>query len=706
MMNREKSKPSKVPQNKFKIDGRIMRTRLSLILLFICILLHAEDGSRLWMPSQPNSSPANVTLRNAKGECALIAKRELSTFWKEGSVLLEINKDKVSIQLGEEGFQIHSDGKSVRIISSGEKGLMYGAYELLRMQQSGVSMVNMNIQEKPSYKIRILDHWDNPDGTIERGFAGHSLWRWDELPGKLSPRYAEYARANASIGINGCVLNNVNASPKVLEKENLIKVKALADVFRPYGIRVYLSVNFASPLALGDLKTADPLDKNVAKWWKSKAKEIYSLIPDFGGFLVKANSEGQPGPGDYKRTHAEGANMLAEAIKPYGGIIMWRAFVYKANDKDRAKQAFQEFQPLDGQFRDNVIIQIKNGPVDFQPREPFSPLFGALSRTQEMIEFQITQEYLGAANHLVFLAPLFKECLESDTYRPSQGSTIAKITEKALYGYSAIAGVANIGDDVNWCGHHFAQANWYAFGRLAWNSNLSSEQISKEWLKQTFSSDERFVEPVSKMMLESREAAVHYMMPLGIHHIFAGNHHYGPEPWYFVKGLRADWQPFYYHKADSLGMGFDRSSQGTDAVHQYAEPLCSQLDNVNTCPEKYLLWFHHVAWSHKLSSGKSLWEELCNNYQLGLNETRNFQKCWDSVEDYVDLQRFQDVQRKLKIQTHDAQWWKDACLLYFQQFSKMPFPADYERPVYNLDDLKKVRIPLGLFGNPTRDMLP
>lgn len=667
--------------------------------------MYAEDGSRLWLPFKENPSSAKIIV-HAKGETVAIAYKELSKYWKGLPVILKISKDKISLNLGEEGYQIYSDRNTITILSKGEIGLLYGAYDLLRLQETGTSTVNLNIKEIPSYKIRILDHWDNPDGTVERGFAGHSLWRWNELPDKLSPRYIEYARANASIGINACVLNNVNASPKVLEKENLLKVKALAEVFRPYGIKVYLSVNFASPLVIGGLKTADPLDKDVKKWWKVKAKEIYSLIPNFGGFLVKANSEGQPGPGDYKRTHADGANMLADALKPYGGVIMWRAFVYKANDKDRAKQAYEEFLPLDGQFRDNVIIQIKNGPIDFQPREPFSPLFGALKKTQEMVEFQITQEYLGAANHLVFLAPLFKECLESDTYRPSKGFTIARVTETALHGYSAMAGVANIGDDRNWCGHHFAQANWYAFGRLAWNSQLTSEQIAKEWLKQTFTTDEGFVEPVCRMMLESREAAVHYMMPIGLHHIFAGNHHYGPEPWYFVKGLRADWQPFYYHKADSIGIGFERSSKGTDAVHQYAEPLCSQFDNINTCPEKYLLWFHHVPWSYKLSSGRTLWEELCYYYQLGLEETRNFQKCWDSVEDYVDLQRFQDVQRKLKIQTHDAQWWKDACLLYFQQFSKKPFPPDYERPVYNLDDLKKVHIPLGLFGNPTRSMLP
>ena len=667
--------------------------------------MYAEDGSRLWLPVKENPSSAKIIV-HAKGETVAIVYKELSKYWKGLPVILKISKDKISLSLGEEGYQIYSDRNTITILSKGEIGLLYGAYDLLRLQEIGTLTVNLNIKEVPSYKIRILDHWDNPDGTVERGFAGHSLWRWNELPDKLSQRYIEYARANASIGINACVLNNVNASPKVLEKENLLKVKALAEVFRPYGIKVYLSVNFASPLVIGGLKTADPLDKDVRKWWKVKAKEIYSLIPNFGGFLVKANSEGQPGPGDYKRTHADGANMLADALKPYGGVIMWRAFVYKANDKDRAKQAYEEFLPLDGQFRDNVIIQIKNGPIDFQPREPFSPLFGALKKTQEMVEFQITQEYLGAANHLVFLAPLFKECLESDIYRPSKGFTVARVTKTALHGYSAMAGVANIGDDINWCGYHFAQANWYAFGRLAWNSQLTSEQIAKEWLKQTFTTDERFVEPVCKMMLESREAVVHYMMPIGLHHIFAGNHHYGPEPWYFVKGLRADWQPFYYHKADSIGIGFERSSKGTDAVHQYAEPLCIQFDNIKTCPEKYLLWFHHVPWSYKLSSGRILWEELCYYYQLGLEETRNFQKCWDSVEDYVDLQRFQDVQRKLKIQTHDAQWWKDACLLYFQQFSKMPFPPNYECPVYNLDDLKKVHIPLGLFGNPTRNMLP
>lgn len=682
-----------------------MRRPLILIFcIFCCMTIMAEDGSRLWMPANANATPARINL-NAKGNTAQIAKRELETYWKGQVVELALCKDRACQFLGREGYQIRSEKGMVTIKSYGETGLLYGAYALLRMQETGESLSELNMNESPSYKIRILDHWDNLDGTVERGYAGHSLWKWDELPSKISPRYVEYARANASIGINATVLNNVNASPKMLELETLQKVKALANIFRPFGIKVYLSINFATPLVIGGLKTADPLDKNVAKWWKAKVKEIYSLIPDFGGFLVKANSEGQPGPGDYHRTHAEGANMLADALKPYGGIVMWRAFVYKANDKDRSKQAYQEFKPLDGQFRNNVIIQIKNGPIDFQPREPFSPLFGALSKTQEMVEFQITQEYLGSANHLVYLAPLYKECLDSDTYRPTKGYTISKITENPLHGYSAISGVANIGDDTNWCGHHFAQANWYTFGRLAWNSSITSEQIAREWLKQTFSTDERFVEPVCKMMLESREAAVNYMMPLGIHHIFSG-HHYGPAPWYYVEGMRADWTPRYYHKADSLGMGFDRSKKGTDAVSQFAEPLCSQFDNLETCPEKYLLWFHHVGWNYKLKSGRALWEELCYHYQLGLEETRNFQKCWDSVQDYVDLQRFQDVQRKLKIQTHDAQWWKDGCLLYFQEFSKKPFPSDYERPVYNLDDLKKVQIPLGLFGNPTREMLP
>ena len=663
-----------------------MMRRLYLYLsffLFCTLAVQAEDGSRLWLPDTKVVKNTKITME-VKGATAGIIKHELMNYWTGVPVVLKLNK-----KMGRESFSIKSSHKSVQLKSGSVVGLLYGVYDLLRLQDTGAGLSDLNVEESPAYSIRILNHWDNPDGTVERGYAGHSIWKWNELPDKLSPRYTEYARANASIGINGAVLNNVNADPSVLSNESLRKVKALADVFRPYGIRVYLSINFASPIKLGRLKTADPLDRNVIAWWRNKVKDIYRLIPDFGGFLVKANSEGLPGPNDYGRTHAQGANMLADALKPYGGIVMWRAFVYSQNDKDRAKQAYLEFKPFDGQFHDNVILQIKNGPIDFQPREPYSPLFGAMHRTNEMLEVEITQEYLGAANHLVFLAPMWKECLD--------------VVSKDL---KAVAGVANIGDDTNWCGHPFAQANWYAFGRLAWNPDLSSKQIAEEWLKQTFVKDSAFVVPVSKMMLESREAVVDYMTPLGLHHIMAFGHHYGPEPWCNVPGARIDWLPKNYHRADSVGLGFDRSSTGSGAVHQYPEPFCSQLDNINTCPEKYLLWFHHVPWNYRMHSGLTLWDELCKHYQKGLDEARSFQKCWDNVERYVDKQRFEQVQRKLKIQTHDAQWWKDACLLYFQQFSKKPFPKDMERPVYNLDDLMKVHLPITNYENPTRQMLP
>ena len=533
------------------------------------------------------------------------------------------------------------------------------------------------------------------DRTIERGYAGQSLWNWKELPNTLSDRYKAYARANASISINGTVLNNVNADPKILSAEYLQKVKALADIFRPYGLRVYLSVNFASPMTLDSLNTADPLNKEVIRWWKSKIKEIYRIIPDFGGFLVKANSEGQPGPCDFGRTHAEGANMLADALRPYKGIVMWRAFVYSPSDADRAKQAYLEFKPLDGQFRDNVIVQIKNGPIDFQPREPYSPLFGAMQYTPLMAEFQVTQEYLGHSNHLAYLAPMWKEFF----------NFVAPASLKA------IAGVANIGTDVNWCGHTFAQANWYAFGRLAWQPTLSAEEIADEWLKQTFdlilpgSQLSTLNFQLKKMMLDSHEAVVNYMMPLGLHHIFAWGHHYGPEPWCNVPGARPDWLPPYYHKADKQGIGFDRSSKGSNAVAQYPKALAQQYDNIETCPEEYLLWFHHVPWTHRMKNGYNLWDELCYRYDKGVRQVRDFQKIWDAAEKYIDAERFHEVQSHLKIQARDAVWWKDACLLYFQKFSGMPIPFDIERPVHELKDLRKVHLPISNFECPTKELL-
>lgn len=665
---------------------------LFLFLLTWPAIVYAEDGSRLWLRAATDGNAKVIS--DKPSPMVEVAVRELREQWKGAPVRLEVSKNKAVRQLGKEGYLITGNKLSgVAIQASAEQGLLYGAYHLLRLQATGNDAGDLHIPESPAYDIRILNHWDNLNGTIERGYAGYSLWKWDELPGVISPRYREYARANASIGINGTVLNNVNASPDILKEEYLQKVKVLADIFRPYGIKVYLSVNFSSPKILGGLSGSDPLNTDVQKWWKDKITDLYRLIPDFGGFLVKANSEGQPGPQDYGRTHAEGANMLAKALQPFGGIVMWRAFVYAPDADDRSKQAYNEFMPLDGQFADNVIIQVKNGPVDFQPREPFTPLFGAMRKTPLMIEFQVTQEYLGFSNHLAYLAPLFKECLDSDTYCDGAGSTVAKVTDGTLRpsSFSAIAGVANTGEDVNWCGHHFAQANWYCFGRLAWDHTLTSGQIADEWIRMTFSDDENFIRPVKDMMLSSREAVVDYMMPLGLHHIFAEGHHYGPQPWY-DKAPRKDWTCTYYHKADTYGLGFDRTKSGSNAVSQYFSPLKEIFNDIETCPENLILWFHHVPWNYKMKSGRILWDELCYKYDSGVRQVREFQKVWDRMEPFIDRQRFTEVQYKLKIQSRDAVWWKDACLLYFQTFSKRPVPYEIERPVHDLEELKKIRL--------------
>ena len=665
---------------------------ISFLIIFVLssLLSWAEDGSRLWLRYPETKQKEKSILSSHNSPTINIALDELSNHWQGQTVELQLNKKLKHLK---DGYSIKSNNQKITISAGSDVGLLYGSYCLLRLQQTGADLTTLNIEELPSYDIRILNHWDNLDGTIERGYAGYSLWKWDELPNTLSPRYKEYARANASIGINGTVLNNVNASPNILKKDYLEKVKALADIFRPYGLKVYLSVNFSSPKVLEGLSNSDPLNPEVQKWWKAKAKEIYSLIPDFGGFLVKANSEGQPGPQDYGRTHADGANMLADVLKPYKGIVMWRAFVYNPSMEDRAKQAYQEFVPLDGQFRDNVIIQIKNGPIDFQPREPFNPLFGALRKTPAMVEFQITQEYLGFSNHLAYLATMFKETLDSDTYSDGKGSTVAKITDGTLRPAktTAISAVANIGEDTNWCGHHFAQANWYAFGRLAWNHQLSSNQIADEWIRMTFSDNNEFVEPVKNMMLSSRETIVDYMMPLGLHHIFAEDHHYGPEPW-LSQAAREDWTSVYYHKADTIGLGFNRTTTGSDAVSHYFPPLNNIYNDISTCPENLLLWFHHVPWNYKMNDGKTMWDALCYKYDSGVQQVREYQKVWDRMEQYVDSRHFEEVQSKLKIQARDAVWWRDACLLYFQTFSKKPIPYDLERPIYELDDLMKIKL--------------
>ncbi|HOV36959.1 MAG TPA: alpha-glucuronidase [Dysgonamonadaceae bacterium] len=684
-----------------------MSRKIITIFSFFVLLsfnLQAEDGHDLWLRGKGTNS-VNV-ICSKKSPTLSIAMQELQQGWQRNAnekIELVVKSDKA---IKGDGFRI---GKN-RIQANTDIGILYGVYELMRRQQTGE-----NIHEEvcnPSYERRILNHWDNLDGTIERGYAGSSIF-WRKGKDSLTVTYTdkqlwqEYARANASIGINGSVLNNVNASPSILTADYLKKTKEIADVLRPYGIRTYLSVNFASPQVIGGLKTSDPLNSEVAQWWKNKVKEIYSLIPDFGGFLVKANSEGQPGPQDFGRTHADGANMLADALSPFGGMVMWRAFVYNPSDEDRAKQAYSEFMPLDGKFRDNVIIQVKNGPIDFQPREPFSPLFGAMKKTSVMPELQITQEYLGQSVHLVYLATMWEEFLKSDTYQEGKGSTVARCTDGSLFPqkHTAIAGVSNIGSDVNWCGHPFAQANWYAFGRLAWNNSLSSNQIADEWIKLTFADysgkidtqnsifsadwQVNFLQPVKQMMLNSREAAVNYMMPLGLHHLFAADHHYGPGPWWAPTGVRKDWTPPYYHKADSIGIGFDRTATGSNAVSQYQEPLQSMFSNSQTCPDIYLLWFHHLPWNFIMKDGQTLWDELCYRYDKGVRQVREFQKTWDHVQRYVDSERFSQVQTKLREQCMNAQVWKDACLLYFRQFSKMPFPNDMERPVNNLEDLIK-----------------
>lgn len=660
-----------------------------LILLFTVLTsLHVSaqsDGSQLWLGKQYANS-CQVISQLPNNATAKIAKQELENNWRGKNVELKIDK---ALNLGE-GYNIYArpaqQGDNIQyeatITASNPIGLLYGAYELIRLQNTDAYNTGSGNQqnfskaidetEKPQVGLRILNHWDNLDGSIERGYAGKSIFKWEEIKlgknGKggsisksLHDRLITYARANASLGINGSVLNNVNASPKMMTAEYINKVKIIANILRPYGIRVYLSINFASPMALGYTKTADPLDKKVQQWWKKKAKEIYATIPDFGGFLVKANSEGQPGPGDYHRTHADGANMLADAVKPYGGIIMWRSFVYGANHKgeDRVKQAVSEFKGMDGKFRDNVILQSKNGPLDFQPREPYAPIFDNIKQTPQIAELQITQEYLGQSKHLTYLAPMWKEFF-------------GFVNPDRLVG---ISGVANIGDDANWCGHPFSQANWYAFGRLAWNPSLTAEEIAHEWLVQTYGNqDEKFTKPVEMMMMTSREACVNYMMPLGLHHIFKFDHHYGPEPDGFIASYPLEWCPVYYHKADAQGVGFDRSSKGTDAVGQYPEPYRSTYDNIATCPEEYLLWFHHVPWTYKMKSGSTLWQELCMKYNMGVAMVEVYRDFWHtSAKQYMKghEQEWQHTDSLLNVQLENAKEWRNTCLKYFQTFSKM-----------------------------------
>lgn len=600
---------------------------------------------------------------------------------------------------GDEGFIIYSavvSGKKITVIASQHsRGMLYGVFHFLRLLQTHQPIGKLSVESSPRTKIRILNHWDNLDRTVERGYAGFSLWDWHKLPNHIDPRYHDYARANASIGINGTVLTNVNANALILTPMYLKKVAALADAFRPYGIKVYLTARFSAPIEIGGLKTADPLNPEVQQWWKDKVKEIYEYVPDFGGFTVKANSEGQPGPQNYGRTHAEGANLLADALKPHNGVVMWRAFVYDNNvPVDRTKQAYDEFKPLDGEFKSNVMVQVKNGPLDFQPREPFHPLFGTMPATPLIMEFQITQEYLGQATHLVYLAPLFKEVLDADTHAAGKGSFVANVIDGTLenHALTGMAGVANIGNDRNWCGHPIAQSNWYAFGRLAWDHTLSAEDIAEEWVRMTFSNSAEVVTTLRDIMIASREIVVQYMTPLGLHHIMGWNHHYGPAPWIKDKH-RADWTSVYYHRADGNGIGFDRSSSGSNALEQYHPPVRKVYNELANCPEEYLLWFHHVNWEHKMKPGRTLWDALCHQYQAGVDSVKWMQQQWDALKNKVDDERFAHVKSFLDIQRNEAEWWRNACLLYFQTISKKPFPSGIETGDETLEYYQKLEFP-------------
>lgn len=690
------------------------RNKLFLIaILLFPAFAKAESGYDLWLRYQ-GGQKATVTL--AKGLRSTptldIARNELTQYW-QGSETLTLERTPAGTK--EEAYTLLRKDGHISLSSASDAGLLYAAYHLLRLQQTDALQTlseGKALSLSPDNDVRILNHWDNPDGTVERGYAGKSLWKWEVIPAKkkagkevawnqsasLRDRIRQYARANASLGINATVLNNVNAKPLMLTLDMMGKAASIADVVRPYGMRVYLAVNFGSPKAIGGLSTADPLDPAVIRWWKDKVDTLYSLIPDFGGFLVKANSEGEPGPMDYGRTHVDGANMLADALAPHGGIVMWRAFVYAPGSKDRASQAWEEFMPLDGKFRSNVTIQIKNGPIDFQPREAISPLLLSMRHTRVMPEFQITQEYTGHSIHTCFLAPMWKEFFHfrQMAFVPAQDKQDTRL----------LAGVANIGDDLNWCGNDLAQANWYAFGRLAWDESLSSEQIAREFLMQTFTSDTRFLDPMTALLLHSRETVTRYMMPLGLHHIFAGGHHYGPEPWYAPQGAREDWLPRYYHRADKQGIGFDRSRRGSGNTQQYPEPFRSLYDNLNTCPENLLLWFHHVSWDHLMSDGHTLWQSLCYHYEQGARDAEQFVKVWKDMQPYLDAERYEAMLWRFERQARDAWWWHDACILYFQQFAQRPVPADITPARFRLEDLMKYHLPIDNYRAPQASQLP
>jgi alpha-glucuronidase len=705
--------------------------KLPAIILLITLMLNcrAEDGYDLWLRYKPvenqnlltdyrsllkkiSISGNSPTVKIIKDELIRASQGMLNqkpvfiTSYQSGVTLQFIKQHEPTtvfdasssnklIKISNEGFLIqHGQEAQLLVTASTEIGLLYGAFHLLRLMQTEQQIRKIApVISTPKLKLRLLNHWDNLNRTVERGYAGFSIWDWHKLPGFIDKRYIDYARANASVGINGTVLTNVNANATILTKPWLEKVKALANVFRPYGIKVYLTARFSAPIEIGRMKTADPLNDTVQLWWKQKTKEIYELIPDFGGFLVKANSEGQPGPQDYNRSHADGANMLADAVAPFGGIVMWRAFVYNPESDDRFKQAYEEFKPLDGKFRKNVLVQVKNGPIDFQPREPFSPLFGAMNHTPLMMEFQLTQEYLGQGTHLVYEVPVFKEVLNADTYSKGKGSSVSKVIDGGLYNHelSGMAGVSNIGNDINWCGHPFAQANWYALGRLAWNHELTSAQIAEEWIRQTFTNNNSFVQPVKKIMLQSHNILVNYMTPLGLTHIMYNGHHYGPMPWGNTLN-RPDWNPVYYHRADTIGIGFNRTITGTNALAQYAPEVQKQFADINSCPEDYLLWFHHVPWNFKMKSGRTFWEELCYKYYTAVDSMKAVQQQWSKLEKYIDADRFHHVKQLLNIQVNEAVWWRNACLLYFQTFPKMPIPAHYEQPDKTLEYYKSIRV--------------
>ena len=691
--------------------------------LFVFLLLFgsaaiAETGYDLWLRYAPldernaASLPTSIYVMG-ESETLAVASGELATglaalsghdvdvagaLDADGMIVLATAESLPAIPVPE-GFLIRHaklGGREVVLIAgSDDVNVLYGVFGYLRHLQSGQSLTDLDIVSRPKIGLRVLNHWDNLDGSVERGYAGNSLWDWHKLPEYRDPRYADYARANASIGINGTVLNNVNANAQILTPTYLEKVAALADVFRPYGIRVYLSARFSAPVEIGGLETADPLEASVRKWWREKANQIYALIPDFGGFLVKANSEGQPGPQDYGRNHADGANMLADAVAPHGGVVMWRAFVYSAdNAEDRVKQAYSEFIPLDGQFRDNLLVQVKNGPLDFQPREPFHPLFGGARQTPLMMEFQVTKEYLGFESHLAFLGTLWEEVLRSETHATDGDSTVARVVDGTLDGHTltGIAGVANTGSDSNWSGSVFNQANWYAFGRLAWDPDQSAEAIAREWLRQTFSLSDVAMQPLVDMMLGSREAVVDYMTPLGLAHLMATGHHYGPGPW--VDDLpRDDWNPTYYHRADRDGIGFDRTESGSNAVAQYHAPLSERWVDPDEVPDELLLWFHRVPWTHRLESGRTVWEELVYRYDRGVARVATMRRLWETYEDLVDAARFEEIRAFLSIQEREARWWRDACIAYFQSVSGLPLPDGVTPPAASLSDFRQRRFP-------------